>query len=156
MDTRRRTTPLFLAAALVLVLGAACKNSIQSQVNNIGGTPLSEGTAHVDISGATELSFDAPLDKAQVGTAVTVFLYKNDKDDLFSVTGLGINGTAKTSGNLALTVTSGDFAADSLEGECTITVTPGDNASQSGTATCTDLDSNQGKVDVKATFSANA
>jgi len=152
MDTRRIATVLLLGA--VLVLGAGCKNSIQTQINGIGGTPLSSGTAHVDITGDTETSFDAPLEKAQVGTAVTVFIYRSESGDLFSVAGLGVNGSAKTNNSLDLTVTTGEVAASSSEGECTITIAHGEANSESGTATCSNLDSSQGSIDLKATFSA--
>src|SRR3954454_9744558 len=152
MDTRRTAMVLLLGA--VLVLGAGCKNNIQTQINDIGGTPLTSGTAHVDITGATEASFDAPLEKAQVGTAVTVFLYRTDADDVFSVAGLGVNGTAKTNNSLDLTVTTGEIAASSTEGECSITITHGEANSESGTATCTKMESSQGTINLKATFSA--
>ena len=143
-----------MGVAGLLLAGSACANSFQSQAKDIGGVPLTEGSAHVDITGAQEISFDAPLDKAQVGTAVTVFLYRSNAGDLFSITGLGIKGTAKTTSSLVLAVTTGDLAAGSEAGECTITVHAGDGDSQSGTATCTHLDSNQGTIALKARFSA--
>jgi hypothetical protein len=152
MNTRRNAA--LLAAASVLVLGTACMNA-QSQIKSIGGAPLTKGTARVDVSGSTETGFDATLERAQVGQVDTVFVYKNESKDLFSITGLGINGTAKTNNTLVLVVTTGELIATSTKGECTITVNHGDGDSVSGTATCKDLDSSQGNVDLKATFSAS-
>jgi hypothetical protein len=143
-----------LLAASVLVVGTACVNT-QSKIKSIGGVPLSTGTARVDVSGATETGFDAQLEKAQVGQVDTVFVYKNESKDLFSITGLGVNGTAKTNNTLVLVVTTGELIATSTKGECTITVNHGDGDSVSGTANCTHLDSSQGNVDLKATFSAS-
>lgn len=143
-----------LAATSVLVVGTGCVNA-QSKINQIGGTPLTSGKARVDVSGGTETGFDATLDRAQVGQVVTVFIYKNESDDLFSITGLGVTGTAKTSNNLALTVTTGGLAATSANGECTITIHHGGGEAVSGTATCTQLSSSQGNIDIKATFSAS-
>ena|SRR5438874_610028 len=156
MDIRRTTShrpllPIVLIAA-VAVLGAGCNAG--SQAKKIGGVPLSNGTAHVDVTGATKASFDAPLEKAQVGTVDTVFVYRSESNDLFSITGLGINGSSKTTSTLALTLTTGDLLATSTGGECTITVTAGDGDSQSGTADCTGLDSSKGTIGLKATFSA--
>jgi hypothetical protein len=156
MDTLRTTSrrPLFLIAAAlsVAVLGAACNTS--DQVKKIGGVPLTKGTAHVDITGATEASFDAPLERAQVGTVDTVFIYKTESNDLFSITGLGVNGSAKTSTTLDLTVTTGELLVSSDAGECTITISAGDGDSENGTADCKGLTSSKGTVDIKATFSA--
>jgi hypothetical protein len=150
---KRRIAPF--AVGLVLVVGAACTSGsdIQSKVKQIGGVPLSSGTAHVDVTGAEEVSYDAPLTQGQVGTAVTALVYKTESNDLFSITGLGVSGPSKTSTNLALTLVAGDLSADSVEGECTVTINPGESDTLSGTATCSNLDSNQGTVDVKARFS---
>ncbi|HXJ64239.1 MAG TPA: hypothetical protein VNN79_10840 [Actinomycetota bacterium] len=149
----------FGAVAFVLIVGTACVgggNDIQSEIQKVGGVPLTTGTAHVEITGAKDLAFDAPLEKGQVGTAVTVFLYRSSDDDVFSITGLGIGdtGTATTSTNLALTITSSEVSADSLTGECTIKVAHEEANSVSGTAVCTNLDSNEGTIGVNASFSA--
>ena len=66
----------------------------------------------------------------------------------------GVNGSAKTNNSLDLTVTTGEIAASSTEGECTITITHGEANSESGTATCTKMESSQGTINLKATFSA--
>ena len=93
--------------------------------------------------------------QSKIKTIGGVALYKNESKDLFSITGLGINGTAKTNSTLVLVVTTGELIATSTKGECAITVNHGDGDSVSGTANCTNLDSSQGNVDLKATFSAS-
>jgi len=152
---RPHRTPASLAFALVLfaLVAGACVG--KNPAEKIGGVPLSSGTSHVEVTGGTELTFDAPLEKAQVGQVDTVFVYRSESDDLFSVTGLGVDGSAKTSNTLVLVVSSGELSADSAEGECTITLTHGDNDAESGTATCANLESNQGTIALDATFSAS-
>src|SRR3954447_1491964 len=97
------------AVGLIAVLGGAC--NVKTQGEKIGGVPLSEGTAHVEVTGGTQLSFDAPLEKAQVGQVDTVFVYRSKSSDTFTIAGLGIGGSAKTSNTLALVVMSGDLSA---------------------------------------------
>jgi hypothetical protein len=143
-----------LAIGLIAVLAGAC--NVKTQAEKIGGVPLSEGTAHVEVTGGSELSFDAPLEKAQVGQVDTVFVYRSTSNDTFTIAGLGIGESAKTSTTLALIVTSGDLSATSAEGECTIKLTHGDDDSEQGTATCKNLDSNQGTVAINASFSAHS
>lgn len=148
----RRLPALAVAASAIAVLAGACNT--QSQIENIGGVPLTNGTAHVEITGDAEATYDAPLERAQVGSVDTIFVYRSEGDDVFSITGLGMGDTAKTSNNLALVVTKGDIFATSAEGECTVTLTHGDDGAENGTASCKDLDSSQGTIDVEATFSA--
>ena len=155
MRTRHGIRPLpalAVAASAVAVLIGACNT--QSQIENIGGVPLTNGSAHVEVTGDAEATYDAPLERAQVGSVDTVFVYRSESKDLFSVTGLGMGETAKTSNNLALVVTTGEIFATSGEGECTITLTHGDDGAENGTASCKDLESSQGTIDVAATFSA--
>src|SRR6187551_3126833 len=91
----RRLTALALAASAVAVLLGACNT--QQQIENIGGVPLTTGTAHVEITGDAQATYDAPLERAQVGSVDTVFVYKSESNDLFSITGLGLEGeTVKT------------------------------------------------------------
>jgi len=144
---------LAVAASAVALLAGAC--NVNKQVQDIAGVPLTNGTAHVEITGDAESTFDAPLEQGRVGSAATVFVYKSESNDLFSITGFGgVEGTAKTSNTLPLVVNGGDIFATSAEGECTITLTRGDDDSENGTASCTNLDSNKGTIDVEATFSA--
>jgi hypothetical protein len=145
-------TPAVFAFGLIALLAGAC--NAKSQAEKIGGVPLSEGTAHVEVTGDFEATFDAPLEKAQVGQVDTVFLYRSESNDVFTIAGFGIEGTAKTSNTLTLVVTTGDLSADSAEGECTIELTHGDDNSEQGTATCANLESSQGTIAVDATFTA--
>ena len=147
----RRLPALAVAATAVALIAGACN---KNQFENIGGAQLTKGTAHVEVTGGAEVTYDAPLDRAQVGSAVTVFVYKTESNDLFSIVGFGLEETAKTSNSLPLVITAGDVFATSAEGECTITLTHGDDNAENGTASCTDLDSNKGPIDVEATFSA--
>ncbi|HEY7282063.1 MAG TPA: hypothetical protein VID47_10760 [Actinomycetota bacterium] len=150
----KRPIAVLALAAAVLVLGTACMDT-KSKIQSMGGVPLEEGTARVDVNGATETGFDATLDRAQVGQVDTVFVYKNESKDLFSITGLGIDGTAKTSNTLVLVVTKDTLIATSTKGECAIRVSHDDGGAVSGSATCTHLDSSQGNINLKATFSAS-
>jgi hypothetical protein len=145
--------PAVLTLALFALVAGACTG--KNPAEKIAGVPLSNGTAHVEVTGGIELSFDAPLERAMVGQVATVFVYRSESNDLFSITGLGIDGPTKTSNTLPLVVTSGDLSATSAEGECTIELTHGDENSEDGTATCTNLDSNQGTISLEATFSAS-
>src|SRR6266545_2284431 len=111
------------------------------------------GSARVEVTGGTEVSYDVPLERGQFGGAATVLVYSQG-GDLFSITGLGGEGSVKSGPTLPVVITTGSLLATSSEGECTIEVQDGDEVT--GTVTCAGLDSSEGLIDVHATFSASA
>jgi len=152
MRTRLRIRHRTLLAATVLATAVLAGGCTGPSAEDVAGHALTQGSAQVAVTGGTEVSYEVPLERAQVGGAATVLVYSSG-GDLFSITGLGIEGSAKSGPTLPVVLSHGSLLATSSEGECTIELHDADDG-VTGTASCSGLDSSQGTIDVDATFSA--
>jgi hypothetical protein len=118
------------------------------------GGALTEGSAHVVISGGTSKTLDLTLkDGAYAPGAAIAIAWLDSSSDTFSIGGVAFTGTAKTSGTLALTVAviSPPTLLASTAGECTLNLTDATSSHVKGTADCQNL---SGGVNLHAEFEA--
>jgi hypothetical protein len=121
----------------------------------IADATYSSGSAHVEVSGGTQLTLDAPLavGMSMTGAGATLLMYpaEGSEGELFSISSSPETGLGFTLQMPGL-VTGGDSSA------CPIELTQNDASGIAGRFDCSGLDALLGavggSVNVKATFSA--
>jgi hypothetical protein len=126
---------------------------------NVGS--LTQGTAHLEISGGATATVDLPTLKTGVfapGTALGMS-WTDDKSDVLAIGGIAFTGSATTSTTLVLSfaVTSPQLlAAASTAGECTMTLTDATASHVQGTADCQNLQVSGQSLTLHADFEASS
>jgi len=147
----RRLAPVLLAAALAL---AACNGGSPSETPGVSvpsvsglpslpGTHFTQGTAHVELSGGIDATFDVPL--TTVGATFnpdggSSLPFADTSGYSFGVA--GVFETGPTSNELVVTITTTQpqiALLTSLSGECTLTFAETSEEGVTGSFVCEDL-----------------
>jgi hypothetical protein len=165
----RRLAPALLSAALAL---AACNGGSPSATPTINlpsvsglpslpGTHFTQGTAHVELSGGIDATFDVPL------TALGATFNPDGGSSLpfadtsgYSFGLAGVFETGPTSNELVVTITTTQpqiALLTSLQGECTLTFDDLAESGITGSFTCEDLSTGGSgeRVDATGEFEAS-
>ncbi len=151
----RRLRPALLGLVVASLVMAGCggeTSDILPTINvptnptglpSLPGTHFTQGTAHVELSGGINKSFDVPL--TQVGATFneaggSSLPYADTTGNSFGIAGVFTNGPTSNTLVITVTVTDPQIALlTSIRGECTLAFDDPSEEGVSGSFDCTDL-----------------
>jgi hypothetical protein len=157
-DNGGTTTPNGLPSGVPTNLPTSLPSGVPTNLpTGLPNGGLTTGTAHLEFSGAADVTLDLALKNGAYAPNVAIGLaYQDESKNTFAIAGTAFTGSVQTSSTITLSyvVTNPVLIGTSTAGECTINLTEASSSSVKGTADCEGIQGPTGAVNLTASFEA--